>query len=36
MSAGAAARLSRQDVERFGHCNFTSTELLAAFGELPQ
>jgi pimeloyl-ACP methyl ester carboxylesterase len=36
MTAGAVARLSRQDVERFGHCNFTSTELLAAFGELPQ
>jgi hypothetical protein len=35
-SAGAAGRLSRQDVERFGHCTFTSTEFLAAFGELPQ
>jgi pimeloyl-ACP methyl ester carboxylesterase len=35
-AAGAAGRLARQDVERLGHCNFTSTEVLAAFGELPQ
>jgi pimeloyl-ACP methyl ester carboxylesterase len=36
MGAGAADRVSRTDVERFGHCAFTSTEILAAFGELPQ
>ena len=36
VAAGAAGRLARQDVERFGHCAFTSTEILAAFGELPQ
>ena len=34
--AGAADRLARTDVERFGHCLFTSAEVLAAFGELPQ
>jgi alpha-beta hydrolase superfamily lysophospholipase len=34
--AGAAGSLARTDVERFGHCLFTSTEVLAAFGELPQ
>jgi hypothetical protein len=33
---GAAGRVSRTDVERFGHCAFTAAELLAAFGELPQ
>jgi alpha-beta hydrolase superfamily lysophospholipase len=32
--AGAADRVSRTDVDRFGHCAFTSTEILAAFGEL--
>jgi pimeloyl-ACP methyl ester carboxylesterase len=36
VAAGAAGRLARRDVERFGHCAFTSTEFLAAFGELPQ
>jgi pimeloyl-ACP methyl ester carboxylesterase len=35
-AAGASGRLARRDVERFGHCTFTSTEILAAFGELPQ
>ena len=34
--AGAAGRVARTDVERFGHCLFTSAEILAAFGELPQ
>lgn len=34
--AGAADRVARTDVERFGHCAFTTTEILAAFGELPQ
>ena len=33
---GAAGRVSRTDVERFGHCAFTAAELLAALGELPQ
>ena len=36
IAAGAADRVARRDVERFGHCAFTSTEILAAFGELPQ
>ena len=36
IAAGAAGRLARRDVERFGHCTFTSTEILASFGELPQ
>jgi alpha-beta hydrolase superfamily lysophospholipase len=36
VAAGGAGRLARRDVERFGHCAFTSTEILAAFGELPQ
>lgn len=36
IGAGAAGRLARRDVERFGHCAFTTTEILAAFGELPQ
>jgi pimeloyl-ACP methyl ester carboxylesterase len=36
IGTGASDRVSRTDVERFGHCAFTSTELLAAFGELPQ
>ncbi len=35
VAAGAGDRLARRDVERFGHCAFTSTEILAAFGELP-
>jgi pimeloyl-ACP methyl ester carboxylesterase len=35
VAAGAAGRIARRDVERFGHCAFTSTEILAAFGELP-
>jgi pimeloyl-ACP methyl ester carboxylesterase len=35
-AAGASGRVARQDVERFGHCSFTSTEFLAAFGELAQ
>jgi pimeloyl-ACP methyl ester carboxylesterase len=34
IGAGAADRVSRTDVERFGHCAFTSAEILAAFGEL--
>ena len=33
---GASDLLERTDVERFGHCTFTSAELLAAFGALPQ
>jgi pimeloyl-ACP methyl ester carboxylesterase len=36
VAAGAAGRLARRDVERFGHCAFTTTEILAAFGDLPQ
>jgi pimeloyl-ACP methyl ester carboxylesterase len=35
-AAGATERFARTDVERFGHCTFTSTEILAAFGELPR
>ncbi len=35
-SSGAGALLTRTDVDRFGHCNFSSDELLAAFGALPQ
>jgi pimeloyl-ACP methyl ester carboxylesterase len=35
-ASGASALLDRSDVERFGHCTFTATELLAAFGALPQ
>jgi hypothetical protein len=27
---------SAANMERFGHCAFTSTEILAAFGALPQ
>jgi len=34
--AGRSELLERSDVERFGHCTFTSTEILAAFGALPQ
>jgi pimeloyl-ACP methyl ester carboxylesterase len=33
---GRSDLLERSDVERFGHCAFTSTEILAAFGALPQ
>jgi hypothetical protein len=36
IGVGAAGRVSRTDVERFGHCAFTPTEILAAFGELPR
>ena len=36
IAAGAAGRLARRDVDRFGHCAFTATDILAAFGELPQ
>jgi alpha-beta hydrolase superfamily lysophospholipase len=35
-TAGGSELLDRQDVERFGHCAFTSSEILAAFGALPQ
>jgi len=35
-SSGAGALLTRTDVDRFGHCNFSSDELLAAFSALPQ
>ena len=35
-AAGGGALLDRSDVERFGHCAFTSSEILAAFGALPQ
>ena len=35
-AGGGATLLDRTDVDRFGHCTFTSTELLAAFGSLPQ
>ena len=35
-AAGRSELLERRDVERFGHCAFTSSELLAAFGALPQ
>ena len=35
-AAGRTALLDRTDVERFGHCAFTSSEILAAFGALPQ
>jgi len=33
---GRSELLERSDVERFGHCAFTSSEILAAFGALPQ
>jgi pimeloyl-ACP methyl ester carboxylesterase len=36
IGAGVADRVSRTDVERFGHCAFTLTEILAAFGQLPR
>jgi pimeloyl-ACP methyl ester carboxylesterase len=35
-AAGQSELLERSDVDRFGHCAFTSTEILAAFGALPQ
>ncbi len=35
-AAGRSDLLERSDVERFGHCTFTSSEILAAFGALPQ
>ena len=35
-AAGRSELLERSDVERFGHCTFTSTEILAAFDALPQ
>jgi pimeloyl-ACP methyl ester carboxylesterase len=35
-AAGRSELLDRRDVERFGHCAFTSSEILAAFGALPQ
>jgi pimeloyl-ACP methyl ester carboxylesterase len=35
-AAGRSELLERTDLERFGHCTFTSTEILAAFGALPQ
>jgi pimeloyl-ACP methyl ester carboxylesterase len=34
LGSGAADRVTRTDVERFGHCAFTSTEILAAFNQL--
>ncbi len=35
-AAGLTSRLARQDVDRPGHCTFTSLELLAAFNALPR
>jgi pimeloyl-ACP methyl ester carboxylesterase len=35
-AAGRSDLLERSDVERFGHCAFTASELLAAFNALPQ
>jgi hypothetical protein len=35
-ATGRSDLLERTDVDRFGHCTFTSTEILAAFGALPQ
>jgi pimeloyl-ACP methyl ester carboxylesterase len=35
-AAGRSELLERTDVDRFGHCTFTSSEILAAFGALPQ
>jgi pimeloyl-ACP methyl ester carboxylesterase len=35
-AAGRSALLERSDVERFGHCSFTSSEILAAFSALSQ
>ena len=36
IGTGTADRVARTDVDRFGHCAFTSAEILAAFGELPR
>jgi alpha-beta hydrolase superfamily lysophospholipase len=36
IGSGTADRVARTDVERFGHCAFSSAEILAAFGELPR
>jgi pimeloyl-ACP methyl ester carboxylesterase len=35
-AAGRSELLERSDVDRFGHCALTSSEILAAFGALPQ
>jgi hypothetical protein len=35
-AAGRSGLLHRSDVERFGHCAFTSIEVLAAFNALPR
>ena len=35
-AAGSGDLLARSDVDRFGHCAFTSTELLAAFAAIPR
>ena len=35
-ASGASALLDRSDIDRAGHCAFTATEVLAAFGALPQ
>ncbi len=35
-AAGRSELLQRSDIERVGHCAFTSSEILAAFGALPQ
>jgi pimeloyl-ACP methyl ester carboxylesterase len=35
-AAGRSELLERSDIERFGHCSFTSNEVLAAFNALPQ
>ena len=35
-AAGRTDRLERLDVDRFGHCTFTSSEFLAAFSALPR
>jgi pimeloyl-ACP methyl ester carboxylesterase len=34
-AAGGSELLERSDIERFGHCTFTSSEIVAAFGALP-
>jgi pimeloyl-ACP methyl ester carboxylesterase len=36
LAAGRSALLHRSDVQRFGHCAFTSSEILAAFSALPR
>ena len=35
-ASGRSELLERSDVDRFGHCAFTTSEVLAAFGALPQ